>query len=171
MFKFKLFLPTSTYNLNSTNTNTFTTYYQQKTNLANNTLTTNIASAESYRTDSLQHIDTTNMTNKIIPTNSICELHFTKLNSPTIPNIQPPSLHSPHILTKTLYHITTNFPTNPPVQVYPTISTNISHSHDNHNSKLANAIYSIPNLINQKQILLSSKINNITLSSSSQTDP
>ena len=111
------------------------------------------------------------MTNKIIPTNSICELHFTKLNSPTIPNIQPPSLHSPPILTKTLYHITTNFPTNPPVQVYPTISTNISHSHDNHNSKLANANYKILNLINQKQFFLSTNINNLTISSLSQTDP
>ena len=101
MVKIKLLLPTSTYNQNSTDTNTFTTYHQQKTKLTNNNININIASVESYRTDSIQHIDTINMTNKILSNNSICELHSANPRSPTINNIQPPSLRSPPLLTKT----------------------------------------------------------------------
>ena len=89
------------------------------------------------------------MKKKTIPNNLICKLHSAKLKSPTINNIQLPSLRSPPISPKKVYHITTNFPTNSPEQVYTTIPTSISPNHDNHNSKLANTIYKIPNLINQ----------------------
>ena len=114
MFKIKLLLPTSTYNQNSTDTNTFTTYHQQKTKLTNNNITINIASVESYRTDSIQYTDTTNMTNKIIPNNSLCDIHFSIPRLPTIIDIQPLSLSRSPILNKKSYHITINFTTNLP---------------------------------------------------------
>ena len=95
-------------------------------------------------------MDTNNMTNKIIPNNSLCELNFAKPRSHTINNIQLLSLSSPHILTKTVSHIITKFSTNPTEQVYTIIPTSIYPSHDNHNNKLANEIRNIPNLINRK---------------------
>ena len=96
-------------------------------------------------------MDTNNMTKKIIPNNSICEIYFAKSRSPTINKIQLLSLSSPPILTKQLYHITTNLPSNLPEQVYTPISTSVIPSHDSYNSKLANEIRKIPNLINPKK--------------------
>ena len=110
------------------------------------------------------------MTSKKIPNNSLCQLYSAKLRSHTINNIQPLSLSSLPILTKKVYHITAKFPTNPPEQVYTTILTSISPSHDNHSSKLANEICNIPNLINQKTIIINTSTNNVTISSLFQTD-
>ena len=90
------------------------------------------------------------MTNKIILNNSIRGRHSAKPRSPTINTIQPLSLSSPPILTKQVYYTSTNFPTNIPKQVYTTIPTSISPNHDIYNSKLANEIRKIPNLINKK---------------------
>ena len=94
-------------------------------------------------------MDTNNMTKHIIPNNSLYVFNSAKPSSHTIKDIQPLSLSCPPILTKPLYYIIHKFPTTQPEKVYTTIPTSVSPSHDNHNSKLANEIRTIPNLLNQ----------------------